>query len=404
MNNKEKYKQAFSTLHASEHISLEDAMNKKRSYKPTRKIAAAAACPVLLLGSSTAYAAYHYLNSSQIADEVAENGALSEAFAGEDAITVNETQSSNGYDITLLGLVSGEKLELYVPNETKKEVSEAHTYVDVAISKTDGTKMKYRNFCVSPLICGESFSDVNAATLDVGLTWFEKDGIIYELIECDNLEIFADRGVYLSVVDNFGAEAAAFQMDETTGTYSKVENYAGTSALFTLQLDEKKADAAAAEEYLSALRQTEESETAEGEMASVTVATGEASEEALGYITKKAQEFVSGITEENLEDYFELEEDYPVFTATPDENGWIDFGAEYMENEGWTVDGGRGYLSNWIAEDQDFNVTSMAVSGTDEEEGDMSTLQIGVVFRNEDGSVTEATYRIREDKVSCLEE
>ncbi len=75
-------------------------------------------------------------------------------------------------------------------------------------------------------------------------------------------------------------------------------------------------------------------------MASVTVATGEASEEALGYITKKAQEFVSGITEENLEDYFELEEDYPVFTATPDENGWIDFGAEYMENEGWTVDGG----------------------------------------------------------------
>ena len=26
MNNKEKYKQAFSVLHASEHISLEDAM------------------------------------------------------------------------------------------------------------------------------------------------------------------------------------------------------------------------------------------------------------------------------------------------------------------------------------------------------------------------------------------
>lgn len=81
-------------------------MNHNRKFHPTRKLIAASACAILLLGGSSAYAAYHFLSPSQIADEVADNGALSRAFAGEDAVSVNETQQSNGYDITLLGLVS----------------------------------------------------------------------------------------------------------------------------------------------------------------------------------------------------------------------------------------------------------------------------------------------------------
>ena len=89
-------------------------MNHNRKFHPTRKLIAASACAILLLGGSSAYAAYHFLSPSQIADEVADNGALSRAFAGEDAVSVNETQQSNGYDITLLGLVAGEKLELCV--------------------------------------------------------------------------------------------------------------------------------------------------------------------------------------------------------------------------------------------------------------------------------------------------
>ena len=226
MNNKEKYKQAFSVLHASEHISLEDIMSEKRSYRQRSKVVAAVVCTVILLGSGSVYAANHYLNPSQIVDEISADSALSKAFADKDAITINETQTSNGYNITLLGLVSGEKLGLYVPDETKKEVSDKHSYAALVISKSDGSKMSNRNFCVSPLINGEAFTDVNAATLNVGLSWFEKDGVIYELIECDNLEIFADRGVYLSLVDDFGDEVAAFRMDEATGKYHKVKDYA----------------------------------------------------------------------------------------------------------------------------------------------------------------------------------
>lgn len=401
MNNKEKYKQAFSVLHASEHISLEDIMSEKRSYRQRSKVVAAVVCTVILLGSSSVYAANHYLNPSQIVDEISADSALSKAFADKDAITINETQTSNGYDITLLGLVSGEKLGLYVPDETKKEVSDKHSYAALAISKSDGSKMSNRNFCVSPLINGEAFTDVNAATLNVGLSWFEKDGVIYELIECDNLEIFADRGVYLSLVDDFGDEVAAFRMDEATGKYHKVKDYAGTSALFTLPLDKDKADTMAADKFLVSLRREADSET-DGERAAVGVAVGDASDEAISYINEKAQALVDSITEDNLKEYFVLDESRPIFTARPDEKGWIDFGTAYVEDCDWTVNGGSGYLTDWLADDEDFNVVSTVVSSDDETRTDMSTLEITVVFRNDDGSFTEATYRIRDDKVENL--
>lgn len=401
MNNKEKYKQAFSVLHASEHISLEDIMSEKRSYRQRSKVVAAVVCTVILLGSGSVYAANHYLNPSQIVDEISADSALSKAFADKDAITINETQTSNGYDITLLGLVSGEKLGLYVPDETKKEVSDKHSYAALAISKSDGSKMSNRNFCVSPLINGEAFTDVNAATLNVGLSWFEKDGVIYELIECDNLEIFADRGVYLSLVDDFGDEVAAFRMDEATGKYHKVKDYAGTSALFTLPLDKDKADTMAADKFLVSLRREADSET-DGERAAVGVAVGDASDEAISYINEKAQALVDSITEDNLKEYFVLDESRPIFTARPDEKGWIDFGTAYVEDCDWTVNGGSGYLTDWLADDEDFNVVSTVVSSDDETRADMSTLEITVVFKNDDGSFTEATYRIRDDKVENL--
>ncbi len=401
MNNKEKYKQAFSVLHASEHISLEDIMSEKRSYRQRSKVVAAVVCTVILLGSGSVYAANHYLNPSQIVDEISADSALSKAFADKDAITINETQTSNGYNITLLGLVSGEKLGLYVPDETKKEVSDKHSYAALAISKSDGSKMSNRNFCVSPLINGEAFTDVNAATLNVGLSWFEKDGVIYELIECDNLEIFADRGAYLSLVDDFGDEVAAFRMDEATGKYHKVKDYAGTSALFTLPLDKDKADTMAADKFLVSLRREADSET-DGERAAVGVAVGDASDEAISYINEKAQALVDSITEDNLKEYFVLDESRPIFTARPDEKGWIDFGTAYVEDCDWTVNGGSGYLTDWLADDEDFNVVSTVVSSDDETRTDMSTLEITVVFRNDDGSFTEATYRIRDDKVENL--
>ena len=299
MTDKERYKQAFSSLHASGHISLEVNMNHNRKFHPTRKLIAASACAILLLGGSSAYAAYHFLSPSQIADEVADNGALSRAFAGEDAVSVNETQQSNGYDITLLGLVSGEKLELCVPQETRENVSKSHTYAAIAIAKSDGTDMEDRNFFVAPLINGVSFLDANAATMDETLTWFCKDGVLYELIECDDLEIFADRGVQLGIVDSFGSETAAFRMDNESGFYRKVEDYAGTIALFALPLDTTKADPAAAEEYIKKLEEGaatgDEAADTEGTAgrAEVSIITGTESEAAAGYMNQQVRDFMA---------------------------------------------------------------------------------------------------------------
>lgn len=350
---------------------------------------AASVC-LIAAGSVTAYAAYRYLSPAQVAEIVSDNGALMEAFEGDKAVLINETQSSNGYDITLLGMVSGKNLELYVPEDTASELNETHTYAAVAIAKTDGTKMEYRNFCISPLIHGVDFHVANNGTMDVFLTWFLQDGVIYELIECDNLEMFAKRGVQLGVTDSFGNETSAFQMDAQSGAYSKNSTFEGTNALFDLPLDIKKADEKAAEAYIKTLKSKIEKSASESE---------EETDLESNANRNKIQAFVDKITKENVDEYF-TRDDNTVFTATPDEKGWIDFGSRYIEEEGYVMNGGSGYINYMIEDGLDFKVTGWVTSGVGEEpnvEFDLSDFQINVIERNDDGSYTTAAYRTKED-------
>ena len=187
-----------------------------------------------------------------------------------------------------------------------------------------------------------------------------------------------------------------------SGSYRKVEDYAGTIALFTLPLDTTKADPAAAEEYLKKLEGAEAADT-EGTAgrAEVSVITGAESKAAAGYMNQQVRDFVDGITADNLSDYFEIVKDYPVFSATPDENGWVDFGTQYIEKEDYVANGGSGEVSNWLAEDEYFSVNAITMSGNGGKE-DASTLRISVVFRNEDGSLTEALYQIKPDCVDLI--
>lgn len=58
MTNKEKYKQAFSTLHASADISLEENMNREKVFKPGRRLLTACLCVVMstaLIASAFAF-------------------------------------------------------------------------------------------------------------------------------------------------------------------------------------------------------------------------------------------------------------------------------------------------------------------------------------------------------------
>lgn len=217
--------------------------------------AAAAAIAILAVGSVSAYAAYRYLTPSQVADEITDGGALAKAFESKDAVLVNETQKTAGYDITLMGLVSGKDLMPVAPEDSLDSISKEKTYAVLAIAKEDGSPMPgmqdndYQIFCASALVKGKSFMDVNNGTLNAGAYAFEQDGVQYQILECDNLEIFANIGVYVGVVESFGQESHAFTMDKETGEYRVDESYDGMKALFTIPLDKSKADDAAAEKF-----------------------------------------------------------------------------------------------------------------------------------------------------------
>lgn len=86
-------------------------------------VAAAAAIGILVVGSASAYAAYRYLTPSQVADQMTEDGALAKAFESKDAITINETQKSASYEITLMGIVTGKDLSVVVNDENRSVIS-----------------------------------------------------------------------------------------------------------------------------------------------------------------------------------------------------------------------------------------------------------------------------------------
>lgn len=85
MTNKEKYKQAFSVLHTSENITLEENMNIKKTFRPSRKLVALCACVAMMLALGvTAYAyggeiisrIFGWGNNFEITQEINETGEI----------------------------------------------------------------------------------------------------------------------------------------------------------------------------------------------------------------------------------------------------------------------------------------------------------------------------------------
>jgi hypothetical protein len=248
----------------SEHLNRQvmRRMDMKRNTTIRRGLATAAAITcALLVGGTGVYAYNHFLQPSEIASEVSERNALAKAFESKSAIPVEETQQSGDYVITLLGMVSGKDLELCVDEANQSDIHADRSYAALAITRKDGVPME-DGLTVSPLINGVDWSEVTLADLDAGLHWFQKDGVIYELLECDNLEIFATRGVQIGVVDQFGDESQAYEMD-ASGEYKKTPGYEGTNALFSLPLDPDKGDEEAVAAYLDAVRLARKSGDAE---------------------------------------------------------------------------------------------------------------------------------------------
>lgn len=211
------------------------------------------ACAAAAVCTLTAAAAYRLLSPSEAAKRV-DNAALSQAFEGENAVLTGETRTDGEYSVTFLGAVSGKNSNisdnLYFLDG---ELLDERTYAVVAISRTDGKPMEDKNLFVSPYIKGLDPLRYNIVTMKGGYRGFTENGVVYRIINCDNIEMFADRGLYIGVSDAKGVffDKNAFNYNAETGEITENPDFDGLNLLFDLPIDISKADPDAAEKYVN---------------------------------------------------------------------------------------------------------------------------------------------------------
>lgn len=231
---------------------------EKRSMKSLfrkRVYAGTFVAALMLVLTVTAVAATQLFQAKDVAERMGDQ-VLAEAFASPDAIEMNQSFTSGGYTVTLHGIVSGAGLSTF--NDEVGDIAVDRTYAVVSIANEDGSPMPETSdpaydqepFFVSPLIKGQQPWRLNIATMHGGYRSIVLDGVMYRLVECDGVEMFADRGVYLAVSNTTFYDKNAFIYHESTGEIRPNPEYEGVSVLFDLPLDESKADPEKAEAYL----------------------------------------------------------------------------------------------------------------------------------------------------------
>ena len=217
---------------------------KEDSMKRLLKAAVVAGC--ILVGGGSVYAAVHLLHPSEVAKEM-EQPKLADQFSGLSEHV--ETQENDTYRVSYLGEVSGKNLT----EQTKEDVDKEKTYYVLAVEKKGGEKITYDDKVVAtPFIKGIAPWTFNIFTMGGGSESTIRDNVRYYIFEVGNMEIFADRGVYLGVCESApGSEEYSF--DEKTGEIARKKNFKGLNMLFELDMDKSKADPEKAEAYLKEL-------------------------------------------------------------------------------------------------------------------------------------------------------
>lgn len=240
-------------------LAQKEKTHKESVKRHTFKLSFVAVMLLVIL-SGSAFAAWQYLSANEVADKL-DYPLLAEAFNSEDAVIINETQQKNGYTVSLLGLVSGDNL-----TELDNTVDALKTYAVVAIKMDNAdfppvSAIEFNDypFFVSPIIKGQEPWLYNIASMNGGYSANVFDGILYRLIECDGLEIFADRGLSLVVISSVFYDVNAFSYDETTGLTHPNDNYEGLNVIFDLPIRTDKSDHAKAQQYLDNLWNKEDS-------------------------------------------------------------------------------------------------------------------------------------------------
>lgn len=223
-------------------------LNMKQSHKKISAALVFAAAAICLLGTGV-FAAHQYLSAQQAAATLGHTK-LAQKLQNSEAMS--ETITDGDYKATVLGTATGANIMEY--QSSINDISPERTYVVVAVEKTDGSSMTYDDeLLVTPLIGGLTPWQYNIFTMNGGSTSQVIDGVLYRIIEFDNIEYFADRPVYIGVVGNMFIDNQTFNFDEKTGKISTNDKFDGTNILFELKLDPSKANPQKAEKYLKAL-------------------------------------------------------------------------------------------------------------------------------------------------------
>ena len=249
MSNKDLYKQAFSVLHASEDLHI--PKQRKLVYKKIPKIVVAVICLVVILGGIGTYAASRFLSTKQIATEM-NDLSVKKAFVGNNVTQLNEMQRSHGYDVTLLGIVTSDDSSIATLEGHEIEIIKDNTYIAFAVEKDDGSAIieGQKKFNVVPLIQGTVLAEIMAPLLGGCDTYsFIEQGGLYEVVAMPNMEIFADRGVWLGITDADEVQKV-FVLNPKDDRYRVTSEDNNMAVLFQLPLDATKADTKRAEERL----------------------------------------------------------------------------------------------------------------------------------------------------------
>lgn len=243
-------------------ISKKERMSEMKN-KRRLSIAAAAAICVLAVSTTVAVAAtVRYLSREEIIKEVKDPYAEN-AFKNGTTLDINQTVEAGDYRFRVYSIATQEKLTENGLNEGL----EGGTYVIVSIERIDGTSMSddyhEKTFLVSPLIQGLEPWSYNIFSMGGSYTQKIKDGILYRIIKCDEIALFADRQIYLSILDDTFYQKDAYHYNEVDGTISREESYDGINLLFELPIDKSRADKEKAAQYLRELEKSWEKEIVE---------------------------------------------------------------------------------------------------------------------------------------------
>lgn len=229
-----------------DNVKEKDKMNKRVISK---KLIAIVACAVIAVTSVTAVAAVRYFSADSIAEHLGD-ATLSENFISSGENPEPVTVEDAGYRVMYFGLLSGEGLSDFEFRHNG-ELRNDRTYIAVAVEHTDGTPMTDDDeLFISPLIGSLNPALYNIVTFNGGYSQFIEDGVLYRLIESENIECFADSNIYLCVTTGWFYENGRFVWDEATETIAPDESYDGLNVLFTLDVDESKADSVKAAEII----------------------------------------------------------------------------------------------------------------------------------------------------------